>query len=192
MLNRPVLIGMFFLTFFVLIAGWFFPIPWYVYVLTFAPFFGSVLYGSFLIDSQVFVPAICKVETSKKIVALTFDDGPEEKVTPFVLDFLKENKVPATFFCIGHKLEKHLEIGRRASDEGHILGNHSYSHSNWFDFFPKKMVVRELNRTEALIKKASHKIPRFFRPPYGVTNFSIADAVDRSKRKGNWLECKIA
>ncbi|MEZ4981892.1 MAG: polysaccharide deacetylase family protein [Saprospiraceae bacterium] len=98
MLNRPVLIGMFFLTFFVLIAGWFFPIPWYVYVLTFAPFFGSVLYGSFLIDSQVFVPAICKVETSKKIVALTFDDGPEEKVTPFVLDFLKEHKVPATFF----------------------------------------------------------------------------------------------
>ena len=177
MLNKPVLIGMFFLTFAVLIIGWFYPLSWWWYVGSFGLFFGSVIYGSFNIDSQVFVPAICSAETDKKIIALTFDDGPQAEVTPQVLDILKEKNVKATFFCIGHKLEANQDIAKRAKNEGHILGNHSYSHSYLFDFFPKGMVKKELLRTNELIKKITGSFPKFFRPPYGVTNFSIADAV---------------
>jgi peptidoglycan/xylan/chitin deacetylase (PgdA/CDA1 family) len=176
MLNRPVLIGMFFLTFAVLLAGFFYPVPWWVYVLSFGTFFGCVLYGSFTIDSQVFAPTVCKAATHKKILALTFDDGPQTEVTPRVLDVLKAHNVKATFFCIGHKLEQNMDIAKRAVDEGHILGNHSYSHSYFFDFYFKRQVLKELRKTNLLIEKVAGKLPFFFRPPYGVTNFAIADA----------------
>ncbi|MCB0663419.1 MAG: polysaccharide deacetylase family protein [Saprospiraceae bacterium] len=177
MLNKPVLIGMFFMTFVVVVIGWFYPVAWWWYVLAFGTFFGSVIYGSFNINSQVFVPAVCNVPVSKNVLALTFDDGPQPDVTPRVLDILKEKNIKATFFCIGYKLEKNQAIAKRAAEEGHIIGNHSYSHSYYFDFFPKGMVRKELTKTNDLIKKITGKFPRFFRPPYGVTNFSIADAV---------------
>lgn len=178
MLNKPVLIGMFFITFAVLVAGFFYPVPWWVYVLAFGSFFGSVIYGSFFINSQVFVPAVCQAETEKKVLALSFDDGPEEEVTPKILDILKAHKVKATFFSIGHKVEAHSAITKRAVEEGHIIANHSYSHSYFFDFFPKPWVVKELRRTNQLIQRVTGKLPGYFRPPYGVTNFAIADAVN--------------
>ncbi|MGB4535628.1 MAG: polysaccharide deacetylase family protein, partial [Tenuifilaceae bacterium] len=61
-------------------------------------------------------------------VYLTFDDGPTEGVTPWVLDKLKEHSARATFFCLGKKVEMHPDIYQRILDEGHAVGNHSYSH----------------------------------------------------------------
>ena len=69
-------------------------------------------------------------ERSKKIIYLTFDDGPIPVVTPFVLDTLKKFEAKATFFCIGDNIEKHSDIFKRLATEGHRIGNHTYNHLN--------------------------------------------------------------
>ena len=63
------------------------------------------------------------------------------------------------------------------------MGNHSYSHSNFFDFYRKNRLVEEIQKTDALIESISRKKPQFFRPPYGVTNPSIRRALEVTKHK---------
>lgn len=139
--------------------------------------------GSGFIWSQYHVKAHLgnPMETERKI-ALTFDDGPSE-FTPKVLDLLNENGLSATFFCIGQNVKKHPEIARRIISEGHLIANHSYSHSKTFDFFGTDKVTSELQQTDAVIKKVTGKKPIWFRPPYGVTTPSIAKALRRTKHE---------
>ncbi|MGK4568428.1 polysaccharide deacetylase family protein [Flavobacterium sp. 3HN19-14] len=94
---------------------------------------------------------------------------------------MQKYKAKAAFFCIGKNIEKHPEILRRIYAEGHIIGNHSYSHSHFFDFFRKGRVKSELENTDAIIQKIINKKPKFFRPPYGVTNPSISRALKFTK-----------
>lgn len=115
-------------------------------------------------------------------MALTFDDGPNEN-TLSILDILKKNNVNATFFCIGKNIEKHPGILKRIMEEGHVVGNHSYSHSNFFDFYRKKRLIAEIRKTDALIESISGKKVQLFRPPYGVTNPSIRRALEVTKHK---------
>ena len=145
--------------------------------------FGILVIGSFFISLNFHVKANCgnPLET-KKIITLTFDDGPNENTLP-VLDVLKKHNVKATFFCIGKNIEKHPEILKRIVDEGHIVGNHSYSHSNVFDFYRKDRVIGEIQKTDALIESISGKKVQLFRPPYGVTNPSIRRALEVTKHK---------
>lgn len=145
--------------------------------------FGILVIGSFFISLNFHVKAHCgnPLET-KKIITLTFDDGPNENTLP-VLDVLKKHNVKATFFCIGKNIEKHPEILKRIVDEGHIVGNHSYSHSNVFDFYRKDRVIGEIQKTDALIESISGKKVQLFRPPYGVTNPSIRRALEVTKHK---------
>jgi peptidoglycan/xylan/chitin deacetylase (PgdA/CDA1 family) len=127
------------------------------------------------------VKAFCNnaFETQQNI-AITFDDGPSPN-TLLVLDLLKKHEVKATFFCIGKNIEKHPELLTKIIQEGHIVGNHSYSHSPFFDFFRTKRVLQELENTNALIQKISGKKVQFFRPPFGVTNPSIRKALEVTK-----------
>jgi len=98
-------------------------------------------------------------------------------ITPMILDILKENKVKATFFIVGSKAERHPDTLKRIDGEGHIIGGHSYSHHFFFDLFSVKKMRHEMKRTSDIVFSATGKRIRLFRPPYGVTNPTIAKAM---------------
>ena len=166
-----------------LALSFFAPVKWWWFLLVFVIRFLILVIGSFHISSNFHLKAYCSnpLET-KKIISLTFDDGPNEN-TLSILDILKRHNVMATFFCIGKNIEKHPEILKRIMEEGHVVGNHSYSHSNFFDFYRKKHVIAEIRKTDALIESISGKKVQLFRPPYGVTNPSIRKALEVTKHK---------
>ena len=139
--------------------------------------------GSALISSNYHVKAFCNnpSETEKKI-AITFDDGPSD-YTLEVLDLLKKYNTSATFFCIGKNIEAYPEIVKQIIAEGHLVGNHSYSHSPFFDFYNAKKITEEIQQTDMLLKKYTSKKINFFRPPYGVTTPSIRRALKISGHK---------
>ncbi|MEN2398431.1 polysaccharide deacetylase family protein [Flavobacterium sp. MC2016-06] len=134
-------------------------------------------FGSARISSNYHVKAFCNnpLETEKKI-AITFDDGPSS-YTLDVLSLLKKYNVKATFFCIGKNIESHPEIVKQIIAEGHLVGNHSYSHSKFFDFYNASKIIKELQKTDLLLEKYTSKKINFFRPPYGVTTPSIKRAL---------------
>jgi peptidoglycan/xylan/chitin deacetylase (PgdA/CDA1 family) len=133
--------------------------------------------GSYRIQSNFYLTSICKAPTDKKSVVLSFDDGPSPAVTPLVLDILKEYNCKAVFFCIGKNISGNETILRRIVSEGHIIGNHSFSHSYWFDFYSSKRVLHEIKKTNDEIFKVTGLRSKIFRPPYGVTNPMIAKAL---------------
>lgn len=142
-----------------------------------------VAYGSYNIRLNFFTKALCHGKPEVPKIALTFDDGPSQEHTAAILEILKKYNARATFFCIGHKILANRELLQRIHQEGHAIGNHSYSHSLWFDFYSKKKVVAELQKTNELILSEMGKFPKLFRPPYGVTNPPIAGAVSKTGMK---------
>ncbi|WP_281231229.1 polysaccharide deacetylase family protein [Flavobacterium gelatinilyticum] len=144
---------------------------------------GINAFGSARISSNYHIKTFCSnpLETEKKI-ALTFDDGPSI-YTLEVLNLLKKYNAKATFFCIGKNIEQHPEILQKVIDEGHLLGNHSYSHSKFFDFYNAKKITEELRKTDELLEKFTSKKINFFRPPYGVTTPSIRRALKVTQHK---------
>lgn len=118
---------------------------------------GPVVEGKFSISS---------VSTSEPYIALTFDDGPSEKLTPRLLDLLAEHHIHATFFVIGENVVQHPEIVARAAREGHEIGNHSWSHPNLAKMSDEG-VRSQLKRTEDAIVGATGSRPKLLRPPYG-------------------------
>jgi peptidoglycan-N-acetylglucosamine deacetylase len=137
-----------------------------------------ITYGASQIGSQFFVAAKCRGDYSSKTVALTFDDGPIPGKTDRLLDLLLENEIKAAFFCIGSRIEEHPELVRRIVAEGHLIGNHSYYHRNLFALQKSKTIALELEMTDAIIMQATGTKPHYFRPPYGVTNPMVANAVN--------------
>jgi peptidoglycan/xylan/chitin deacetylase (PgdA/CDA1 family) len=99
-------------------------------------------------------------------IALTFDDGPNEKLTPRLLDLLAQHHIHATFFVIGENAAEHPEILQRAIREGHEIGNHSWSHPNLAKM-SEENVRSQIKRTEETITSAIGSRPILFRPPYG-------------------------
>jgi len=100
-------------------------------------------------------------------VALTFDDGPDATFTPQILDKLKKYGVKATFFLLGENMEKYPDLVRRIVAEGHVIGNHTYSHPNITTLSDQEFVA-EMKKTDDLIFKMAGYRPRFFRPTYGA------------------------
>jgi peptidoglycan/xylan/chitin deacetylase (PgdA/CDA1 family) len=119
---------------------------------------------------RLFGNFICSGNKNKKQVALTFDDGPDPRSTPQLLDLLREQKISATFFCIGKHVEKNPELAARIICEGHLLENHSYAHSNFINFYSPKRLRTELTQTQSAIEIAAGVAPKFYRPPVGLTN----------------------
>ncbi len=104
-------------------------------------------------------------ELTKK-VALTFDDGPNPDYTPELLDELKKRGVPATFFVLGAEVEQYPELVRRASEEGHLIGVHSYKHVNLRQLSDQQ-AVEQVNHTNEAIHAACGQYASYIRPPYG-------------------------
>jgi peptidoglycan/xylan/chitin deacetylase (PgdA/CDA1 family) len=122
---------------------------------------------------------IDKVETDKKVVALTFDDGPDPQFTPPLLDVLKKHNARATFFVMGKKAEAHPQILKRTATEGHEIGNHSYSHPD-FNKLKKEAQLEEINKTTAIIEKYSGQNVALLRPPGGYLSY---DLIELSKKQ---------
>ncbi|HET8573298.1 MAG TPA: polysaccharide deacetylase family protein [Edaphocola sp.] len=115
----------------------------------------------------------------EKAVALSFDDGPGDH-SPTVLDILKKERVPATFFLIGRQIEGKEKIVRRMVEEGHEIGGHSFSHGRDFDWKSSKEMLSEILSANMAIESIIQKPVRLFRPPYGVTNPNLAKAVHQA------------
>ena len=110
---------------------------------------------------------IRRVKTDKKVVALTFDDGPSDKFTPQILDILKEHEVPATFFVVGKHAEDKPQLVERMYEEGHEIANHTYSHINVPTTKPAEL-SSELINTNVEIVTITGTYPRYARPPRGM------------------------
>ncbi len=109
----------------------------------------------------------------EKIVALTFDDGPDKVYTPQVLDILREKGVRATFFLIGSRVEEDSDVAKRIADEGHSIGNHTYSHPKLTKASPR--LQQELTQAREALGRLGITDNGFFRPPYGAAEPSLIE-----------------
>ena len=105
-------------------------------------------------------------QADRKKIALTFDDGPHPDYTPEMLDVLKEKNVKATFFLLGQQVEKYPDIVKRISEEGHLIGNHSYKHEQ-LSKLSSIQACSQVNRTNELIQAITGEYPEYLRPPFG-------------------------
>ncbi|MBV8200981.1 MAG: polysaccharide deacetylase family protein, partial [Acidobacteria bacterium] len=106
-------------------------------------------------------------------VALTFDDGPDPRVTPAVLERLASYGVRASFFCIGRRAEAHAELVAETVRRGHRVENHSYSHPHAFTCYPPAALRREVRRGQEALMRAGGVLPRFFRAPAGFRSLLL-------------------
>ena len=104
---------------------------------------------------------------------LTFDDGPDGACTPVLLDLLREHQACASFFLVGRNVERHPELVRRMVDEGHRLGNHSYTHPS-FDQLSLAQQLKEIDATDRLLAGFDGIREHRFRPPRGVFSLPLA------------------
>ena len=109
-----------------------------------------------------------------RCVALTFDDGPDPVDTPRLLDLLREKGVKATFFVVGKRVDQHPEIVRRAWTEGHLVGNHTWSHNSLFCFLTPRRLRAEIERGTESIRRSCGFRPRVFRSPVGLRHPLLA------------------
>jgi peptidoglycan/xylan/chitin deacetylase (PgdA/CDA1 family) len=128
--------------------------------------------------ASFYLPVTWRLPADETSYALTFDDGPDPEYTPAVLDLLARHGAHATFFVIGEHARRHPQLLRRIRRDGHALGLHSDRHSRWFNCWPAGMVRADLERCRAAIAAATGEPPpRLFRPPVGLKNPLVADAV---------------
>ena len=119
------------------------------------------------IAKYLFPSLVWKKNTDQKKIWITFDDGPDEKVTPYLINVLAEFNIKATFFIIGNQAKKNPELVKLIINSGHKIGNHSFSHLNGFSTNNNKY----LEDVEQAKKYIDSDI---FRPPYGkITPFQI-------------------
>lgn len=108
---------------------------------------------------------IRRIQTNKKVVYLTFDDGPEGDITDWVLDELKKYQAKATFFCKGENVLRNDRLYNRIVSEGHAIGNHTYHHINAFEKSAKEY-VDDVELANGILKT------NLFRPPWGALTLS--------------------
>jgi len=127
---------------------------------------GLAAHGALHRNSPVFGPVLTHLEGDEPFVSITFDDGPNPRATPRILDVLRREGVRATFFVLGRHAERWPELVRRAALDGHQLGNHGYFHRKLHRRSPG-YVRDDLTRGTEQIVRASGIRPRHFRAPHG-------------------------
>lgn len=136
-----------------------------------------MVWASASIRSGVYVRAFCREKTDRKVVYLTFDDGPHPPETERVLDVLRERGARATFFLIGSKVSGNVSVLRRMLEEGHALGLHTYSHAGTFPLLSFDKMLADVNEGKRAVESVAGKRISLFRPPFGVTNPTIAKVI---------------
>ncbi|MBM3404413.1 MAG: polysaccharide deacetylase family protein [Bacteroidetes bacterium] len=153
------------------------PIPALYYILLLTAYFGISIGFSFCICCKFHLPVMCRQKTDVKVVALTFDDGPHPEFTGQVLSILKAENIRSTFFIIGKHAEKCHYLVRKMHEDGHSVGNHTFSHGYFFDFLTPRKMRKDIAVTNGIIYQLNGKRPLLFRPPYGVTNPMLKKAL---------------
>lgn len=115
---------------------------------------------------QVFGELVNQVDTAQKVIALTYDDGPNPPYTNQLLDLLQRHQIKATFFVVGKAIEKHPETVRLLLSNGHEIGNHSYSHKPLI-FEKPGFIWSEIEKTDQILRQLGVKQEIHFRAPYG-------------------------
>ncbi|MCM3743576.1 polysaccharide deacetylase family protein [Sporosarcina luteola] len=110
--------------------------------------------------------------TVRKKVALTFDDGPDPKVTRQILETLQMHDAKATFFMLGSRVEYYSDIVNEMKDAGHELGNHTWNHADLTKLSPER-IAKEIDKTSAMIEDVTGQKVEAFRPPYGAVNDAV-------------------
>jgi peptidoglycan/xylan/chitin deacetylase (PgdA/CDA1 family) len=129
--------------------------------------------------SRLLGPNLTRLPSADNRVALTFDDGPDPEVTPQVLAILRQREIVATFFCIGQRASAHPDIVRSIAEDGHLIGNHSWSHSHAFWFSSPRKLASEVDRTQELLESLGGQTPRHFRAPAGIRSPLLAPLLAR-------------
>jgi peptidoglycan-N-acetylglucosamine deacetylase len=130
---------------------------------------------------QLFGRLVSRVETTQRVVALTFDDGPAPAVADTLLAVLRARGVRVTFFVMGVDLAREPAIARRMVAEGHELANHTYTHRRMV-LVSSATVSSEVGRTDSLIRAAGWRGPILFRPPYGYKLVALPRHLAREGR----------
>jgi peptidoglycan/xylan/chitin deacetylase (PgdA/CDA1 family) len=151
------------------ISLWWLILPCIIYL-------ALIIYGSAIIQANFFAHAYCYTKTAEKVIALSFDDGPNREYTPQVLSILAQHNAPATFFVIGKNIQGNESILKQIDADGHSIGNHTYTHAFFIDFKNLQGFIDELNQTAEIVFKTIGKHIKLFRPPYGVTTPNLAKA----------------
>jgi peptidoglycan/xylan/chitin deacetylase (PgdA/CDA1 family) len=136
---------------------------------------GLLAYSVFASRCQFWAPVVRSIPQHES-VALTFDDGPDERFTPRILDCLVEHQVRATFFVIGRFARKHPGLIRRIHSDGHDLGNHSLDHDHFGVNHGRDYWRNQLATTQQIVAEIVGRPPNLFRPPMGFKTWHIARA----------------
>jgi len=118
-----------------------------------------------------------RVETTERVVALSFDDGPHPQFTPAILDLLAAHQLPATFFLIGRHVRRHPELAQQLAQAGHELGNHTLNH-RVLAFLRESLVREEILQTDQIIHALTGHSPRLMRPPMGLFTKRTVEVIE--------------
>ncbi|WP_298140000.1 polysaccharide deacetylase family protein [Acidiferrobacter sp.] len=159
-----------------------------------APVVGAVVATQAALTASCLCPrcpwlgsVITRVTTTRSEVALTFDDGPDETLTPRVLALLAAHDAKASFFCIGTRARAAPTLIRAVARAGHSIENHSWHHSLRFALFGSRRMAREIDDTQHLLADLSGRPPSCFRAPAGFRNPWLAPLLaERSLRYAAW------
>jgi peptidoglycan/xylan/chitin deacetylase (PgdA/CDA1 family) len=132
---------------------------------------GVLAYGLGSPQATLLAPALVRGPDPTEVM-LTFDDGPSEPYTGQILDILRAKNIKATFFLCGASAARYPDLVRRIRDEGHVIGNHTWSHP-WLYLAGREAIAAEIDRTQDVIEKITGTRPVWFRPPYGVRGFPL-------------------
>jgi len=123
----------------------------------------------FLPRASIFLPIISRGKSGKKAVSITFDDGPDPMTTPALLRLLLKHDIKASFFVLGKKAIEHPELIEEILSQGHIVGNHSFSHDYFLMLRRSRTLFKEIASAQEILKGFGI-IPLAFRPPQGITS----------------------
>jgi peptidoglycan/xylan/chitin deacetylase (PgdA/CDA1 family) len=162
---------------------WILPPGWaaVVGVVTVGALIGFFTYTIAHPRSQFFAPVVSRLATGERVVALTFDDGPDPVFTPQILDLLAAHGARATFFVLGERAARHPELIQRMHREGHAVGTHTQRHRLRFHVGSPRYVQREIEDAVAVVAALLPSGPSLFRPPQGLRTPCFASGWRRTR-----------
>jgi peptidoglycan/xylan/chitin deacetylase (PgdA/CDA1 family) len=159
-----------------LVYAYFYPEGWLYAILFVALWVTFSVVCTFNIRSGAYIKTINSGDRESNHIFITFDDGPVDK-TEYILEILDRYQAKASFFVTGERAKENRDIVKKILEKGHSIGNHSFSHKSIFPFLPVRKIKEELQKTQAILTNIIGNPPKYFRPPYAITNPLIAKAL---------------